>query len=206
MLSKAEEIDCLWTDELMQVVRENMDSDRERAWNAFGQIYRKYYNILWILCSHYCGDDSNADLVFGATWKKIWNSPSYNYKDKKVSFKVWMAKIAKRAWLDLQVKTILGSDAEIPEIQVEPIDYELVDEQESLNVNEKVLEEALRQLTDKEYDVLMTYMEYDTDKNKHIPDSVLAVLTTKYQTTPANLRQIKCRALKKVKDYIERRS
>jgi len=205
MLSKSEEMDCLWTDELMQVVRENKDLDREKAWNAFGKIYQKYISVLWTLCKHYCGDDGYADQVFEATWKKIWNSPKYDYKNNKVSFKVWMAKIAKRVWLDLRMKAVLRSNTEIPEISVEPKDYELVEEQEPLNVHEIVLEEALHQLSDKEYDVLMTYLEYDTDQKKHVPDSVLAILTTKYQTTPANLRQIKCRALKKVRDYIEKR-
>ena len=206
MLSKPEEMDCLWTDELMRVVRENMDSDRGKAWDAFGKIYHKYKTVLWMLCTRYCGDGGNADLVFEATWKKIWNSPTYDYKKYKVSFKTWMAKIAKRAWLDVQKTTILGADIVIPEISVEPKDFEFVEETESLNVDVVLLEEALAQLSPKEYDVLMRYIEYDTDQKKHIPDSVMAVLTTKYQTTPVNLRQIKCRALKKVKDYIEKRS
>ena len=205
MLNKSEEMECLWTDELMREVREYMDSERGKAWDAFGKIYQKYKNVLWMLCTHYCGDDVNADLLFGATWKKIWNSPLYDYNQYKVSFKVWMAKIAERTWLDLRKRTVLGSGTEIPEIPIEPKDCESVDEQESLDVDVRVLDEALHQLSDKEYDILMTYIEYDTDQKKHIPDSVLKVLTTKYQTTSANLRQIKCRALKKVKAYIEQR-
>jgi DNA-directed RNA polymerase sigma subunit (sigma70/sigma32) len=114
-----------------------------------------------------------------------------------------MAVIAKRAWSDIKKKAILGSDEEMKELSVEPEDFELVDTGEVPDMKVKVLEEALHQLTEKEYDVLMTYIEYDTDQKKHIPDNILAVLTTKYQTTVVNLRQIKCRALKKVKDYIE---
>ena len=198
-------MDCLWTDELMRVVRENRDSDSGKAWDAFGKIYHKYKNVLWMLCIHYCGDSGNADLVYGVTWKKIWNNPKYDYNQYKVSFKTWMAKIAERAWLDLRIKTFLGTNTEMAETLVEPNDFELVEDKESIDVNAIVLEEALRQLSDKEYDILMTYIEYDTDQKKHIPDHVLSVLTTKYQTTTANLRQIKCRALKKVKDYIEQR-
>lgn len=205
MLNKPVESECLWADDLMRVVRDNKDSDREVAWDAFGKIYQKYKSLLWTLCSYYCGDGVNADLVYEATWEKIWNSPKYDYKQYKGSFKVWLAKMAKWAWLDVRAKSVLGTDAEIPDIPVEPKDLELVEEHVPLNVNEILLEEALRQLSDKEYDILMTYLEYDTDQKKHIPDSVLAVLLTKYQTTPANLRQIKCRALKKVKDYIEKR-
>ena len=204
MLSKSEEMDCLWTDGQMRVVRENIDSDRETAWEAFGKIYQKYKGVLWQLCIHVCGDGGNADLVFEATWKKILNSPTYDYTIHKVSFKVWMAVIAKRTWLDIKKKAILGSDSEMTEPAVEPKDFEFVDESNDVaNMNQKVLEDALHQLNEKEYDVLMMYIEYDTDQKKHIPDSILAVLTKKYQTTAVNLRQIKCRALKKVKDYIE---
>ena len=45
MLSKSEEMDCLRADELMRAVRENMDSDREKAKTAFGEIYQKYKSI-----------------------------------------------------------------------------------------------------------------------------------------------------------------
>lgn len=203
MLSKSEEMDCLWADELMRAVRENMDSDREKAKTAFGEIYQKYKSILWMFCTHVCGDDGNADLVYEITWQKIWKNPTYDYNIYKVSFKAWMAVIAKRTWFDIKKKAILGSDEEMKELPVEPEDFELVDTGEVPDMKVKVLEEALHQLTEKEYDVLMTYIEYDTDQKKHIPDNILAVLTTKYQTTAVNLRQIKCRALKKVKDYIE---
>ena len=201
-MSRYEE-DCLWTDELMQVVRENMDLDRTKAWDAFGKIYHKYSGILWTLCIKICGDRGNADLVYETTWKKIWENPIYNYNEYKVSFKAWMSVVARRVWLDVQKKVVMASDAEMPDISVNPHEFEIVEEVEKPNFEKQVLEDALHQLNEKEYDVLMTYMEYDTDQKKHIPDNVLAVLTTKYQTTAVNLRQIKCRALKKVKDYIE---
>lgn len=203
MLSKSEEMDCHWTDERMQAVRENIDSDCEKAWKVFGEIYQKYKNFLWLLCVKICGDRSNADLVYEATWRKIWKSPIYDYNNHKVSFKSWMSIIARRAWLDVQKKIVLGSDAEMPEPAVNPKEFEIVEENEALDVQNQMLEEALHQLNEKEYDILMAYIEYDTDQKKHIPDNILAVLTTKYQTTAVNLRQIKCRALKKVKDYIE---
>ena len=205
MLGKSEEMDCLWTDEQMQSVRDNIDSDIGKAKEAFGKVFQKYHEALMILCVNVCGDNGYADLVFEITWKKIWNNPNYDYNTHKVSFKAWMSKIAQRAWLDIKLKAILGSDAKMPEPSVGPKEFELVDEVEIPNINEKLLEEALHQLTDKEYDILMTYIEYDTDEKKHIPDDVMKILTTKYQTTPANLRQIKCRSLKKVKDYIEQR-
>ena len=122
-----------------------------------------------------------------------------------MSFNTWMSKIANRAWLDIKTKAILGSDAEMPEIAVAPEDFDCDETEESISINEKLLEEALHQLSDKEYDVLLTYIEYDTDQKKHVPDQIIEALKTKYQTTSVNLRKIKSRALQKVKDYIDKR-
>ena len=73
MLSKSEEMDCLWTDEQMQSVRDNIDSDIGKAKEAFGKVFQKYHEALMILCVNVCGDNGYADLVFEVTWKKIWN-------------------------------------------------------------------------------------------------------------------------------------
>lgn len=206
MLSKSVEMDCLWTEKQMQEVCSYKDSDREKALEAYGKIYHKYYEDLYTLCRKVCGDDGSADLVFGKTWKKIWNKPEYNYQEYKTTFMVWASVIAKRTWLDLKSKMVLRTEFEIfPEIAVEAQEYEISEESELTNINEVLLEEALHQLTDKEYDILMTYIEFDTDQKKHVPDSIIKELTTKYQTTPANLRKIKSRSLKKVKDFIDSR-
>lgn len=196
--------ESLETDELMRTIRENKNSDREKALDAFGRIYQKYKDNLWRLCKKVCSDDGNADLVYEITWKKIWKSPIYDYKKYGVSFIVWMSVIARRAWLDIKVKTILGCDAELPEIAVAPDEFDYVETNEPVNINETLLEDALHQLSDKEYDILLTYIEYDTDQNKHVPSHIIEALLTKYQTTSVNLRKIKSRALQKVKEYIDR--
>ena len=203
MLDKNKDAECQEAHELMRVVREHKDTGEAKE--AFGKIYNKYKNDLWRLCQSVCGDDGNADLVFGATWKKILNSPIYDYNKYGVSFNTWMSKIANRAWLDIKAKAILGSDAEMPEIAVAPEDFDCDEADESISINENLLEEALHQLSEKEYDVLLTYIEYDTDQKKHVPDQIIEALKTKYQTTSVNLRKIKSRALQKVKDYIDKR-
>lgn len=201
---KSEEKDCLWADGLMKAVREK-GTDRDKAWDAFGKIYQKYMEALWTLCLNVCGNNGYADNVFGATWKKVWNSPLYDYNEHKVNFMTWLSAVAKRAWLDIKFKAVLGSDAEMPETSegAKEFEFEEYMEEELPTIHEAMLENALHQLTEKEYDVLMTYIEYDTDKKRHVPDSIINELRVKYQTTAVNLRQIKCRALKKVKDYIE---
>lgn len=205
MLSKCDEMDCLWTEKQMQKVRAYKDSDNEKAWEAFGNVYQKYNEALYTLCRNVCRDDGSAIIVCGETWKKIWNKPIYDYQGYKTTFMVWVSEIAKRTWLDIKLKSVLRTDFEnIPEIAVDAQEYEFEEDPDLPNINEDLLEEALHQLTDKEYDILMTYIEYDTDQKKHVPDRIIEELTTKYQTTPVNLRQIKSRSLKKVKAYIDK--
>lgn len=205
MLSKSDEMDCLWTEKQMQDVRAYKNSDEKKAWEALGKVYQKYNEALYTLCRTVCRDDGSAIIVCGETWKKIWNNPKYDYQGHKATFMSWASEIAKRTWLDLKLKTVLRIDAEkIPEYSVEAKEFEFEEDPELPNINEVLLEEALRQLTDKEYDILMTYIEYDTDQKKHVPDRIIEELTTKYQTTSVNLRQIKSRSLKKVKAYIDK--
>lgn len=206
MLRKCDEMDCLWAEMQMREVRAYKDSDRDKAREAFGKVYQKYQENLYTLCRKVCGDEGSADLVYGETWKKIWNKPEYDYQGYKTTFMVWASIIAKRIWIDLRQKTILRTDHEkFPDIPIEAHEYEIEENPELPNINEALLEEALHQLTEKEYDILMTYIEYDTDKKKHVPDRIIEELTAKYQTTPVNLRQIKSRSLKKVITYIDER-
>lgn len=59
----------------------------------------------------------------------------------------------------------------------------------------------LQTLSEKERDVLLTYMMYQ-DGNKHLPDEVTKLLCERYGTTSVNLRKIKQRTLEKVKTHI----
>jgi len=59
-------------------------------------------------------------------------------------------------------------------------------------------------LTDKEKDILLTYMQYESNDNKQLPRNILEQLKAKYDTTSVNIRQIKYRSLKKIKDFIEK--
>ena len=67
--------------------------------------------------------------------------------------------------------------------------------------NGPTVEEALKTLSDRDQDILRTYMMYE-DGKKHLPDGVFQHLLKKYNTTPENLRQVKGRSLKKIKDLV----
>src|SRR5271166_4594264 len=60
-------------------------------------------------------------------------------------------------------------------------------------------------LTDREEDVLRTtYHWYDpTKEHQKLPEAVLSSLAKRWNTTPDNIRQIRSRALRKLKDALE---
>ena len=193
---------CLEADEWMRVIRENLDSDKEKAKEAFGNIYSKYNAVLWWMCSKACGDRANADLVYDSTWKRIWNHPDYDFKRHGVEFVTWMARIAHNVWVDVKKKQVQMADDAIDDL----IQTEVGEEEEEVipSFNMMLIEGAMAELTEKERDILKTYIVYDTDKMKHVPSEVLDDLKERYQTTSVNLRKIKSRALEKVRDYISK--
>jgi len=69
----------------------------------------------------------------------------------------------------------------------------------------KLLDAALNLLSERDREILLTYFMYQ-EENKHLPDDVLEELSLRYSTTSANIRQIKKRALDKIKAYISQNS
>lgn len=203
MVGKIDRKDCLEAEELMRVIRENIDSDRQKAMKAFGKIYEKYCEVLWTVCVKVCGGNAVADKVFGETWKKILNHPNYDYTNNKVTIMTWLSRIAHNARLDILKKELPMFDYTIDDYLETEIGIEEEKDIE-LSFSAQLIEGALAELSEKERDILKTYILYDTDKKSHVPDEVLDELKERYQTTSTNLRQIKKRALSKVRDYIRK--
>jgi len=67
------------------------------------------------------------------------------------------------------------------------------------------LDDALRLLSERDREILLTCYMYKEDK-KHLPDEVINELSLRYSTTPANIRQIQKRSLEKLKAYISNNS
>lgn len=205
MLEKNKDAVCQEAHELMRVVREHSGTDEAKA--AFGKIYQKYWKTLWALCVKVCGQGAGADLVFEETWKRIWKHPDYDYDTHRTRFETWMSRIASRAACDIRIELTLG-DEELSKmnLSVSPVEYEVEGVQDAEpNLNLRLVEEAMAQLSEKESDILRTYIMYDTDSKRHVPDKILEELKTKYQTSNVNLRKIKSRALEKVRDYVNSR-
>jgi DNA-directed RNA polymerase sigma subunit (sigma70/sigma32) len=65
--------------------------------------------------------------------------------------------------------------------------------------------EALDSLSAKERDVLIVWAEYYRFGNKfqRLPDDISASLAEKWNTTPENVRQIRKRAIGKIRKHVE---
>ena len=143
-----------------------------------------------------------AKDVFMNTMMAVYqNSHTYNASKSKIT--TWISNIAKHEMFDL---LDVLKEKRIGEKTFVPLDDNLVisDVEEDINIEtpeKRALDEALQTLSEKERDILLTYMMYQ-DGNKHLPDEVMKFLCDRYATTSVNLRKIKQRTLEKVKSHI----
>jgi len=195
-----------YSDEDLLVLMSFQKENRTESEDAFRVFYNKYKDFLWSLCYSICTESKGlsegeelAKDVFNNTMMSIYES-SHTYDSQKSKVKTWMSRIAKNEMFDL----LKGESEHIP--LNEDIYYVSENENnneeniDSIPPKKRDLEKALNTLSEKEKDILLTYMQY-SDGNKHLPDEIISELCQRYATIPATLRQIKKRSLDKVKNY-----
>ena len=189
-------------EELMRTIS-NRDVILSRK--AFNIIYDRYKNFLWTLCSTVCNqmypsDTELAKDIFNNTSIAIYKN-AHSYDASKGKLSTWMSRIARNELIDYLHLYSNNCDAlKVPLEEAAKAVYS--DNLKSKpSVYEKAIDRALKSLKPREREILLTYMMYK-DGNKHLPDDVINSLCEKYQTTPANLRKIKQRALADVERHI----
>ena len=72
----------------------------------------------------------------------------------------------------------------------------------------KLIEQALETLSDREQDVVLETMYYYRygEEYQRLPNAVSAGLVMQLDTTPENIRTIRSRAMRKIKEYVEARA
>jgi len=193
-----------YSDEDLFVIMSFQEESEMEAQKAFRVFYDRYKSFLWNLCYRVCQNDEElAKDVFMNTMMAVYqNSHTYNASKSKIT--TWISIIAKHEMLDL---LDVLKEKRIGEKTFVPLDDNLAisdAEEEDISIEtpeKKALEEALQTLSEKEKDILLTYMMYQ-DGNKHLPDEVTEFLCDRYATTNVNLRKIKQRTLEKVKSHI----
>ena len=130
-------------------------------------------------------------------YAQIYVHPTYDPIRGKVS--TWISGIARNTAFDL-----LKEWNDHTQTTVEPIPEFSSEEDESTTSSplHLLLTQALEMLSDREKDILLTYLMYE-DGTKYLPGTVLQELCTRHGITADNARQIKSRAMKKLRQQIQ---
>jgi RNA polymerase sigma factor (sigma-70 family) len=207
---QCENVDVLtnYSNEELFLLMSYKDENEIEAQKAFSIFYNRYKESLWTLCYSICRNcktNENNELakdLFQNTMISIYTYGN-TFDPQKSKVTTWMSRIAKNEFyqllcgikedrLDEKMEFFLSESAANEEIEA---DFE------NQSPEQKALEEAIKSLSEREQEVLLTYIMYE-DGNKQLPPEMRQHLIDKYATTQQNIQQIKSRALKKIKDHI----
>ena len=207
VLKNEKQTETSYSDEDLFVLMSYRKENEKEAQEAFRIFYERYKRLLWSLCYSVCTklDLENgkelAHYVFNSTMMAIYKHPTYDSRKSKLS--TWMSKIAYNEALDF-IKEHSMNDGKNISLN-EEITEDIPDKEDYIidfdTPQKKILNDALNMLSERDREILLTCYMYQ-EENRHLSDEVLGELTEKYSTTSDNIRQIKKRALDKVKAYI----
>lgn len=186
---------------------------------AFEEFHRRFkrfiYGMAIKVTAHLPNSDELRDAVFQNTLISV-----YKYSDTfscqgetnseiiKTRIHGWLVSIAKRELLALfKGQQIIIETEELTNEMLGRTDRMEEESSTELSYNEKIVEESLKLLKERDQHIFMTYWLYyekgEGDQAKNLPTEVLEELAAKYETTPENIRQIISRSKKKVFEYLK---
>jgi RNA polymerase sigma factor (sigma-70 family) len=197
--------------DLLALMGRKENPDLARA--AWGDFYSRHIKFLYGVCFRAYGQRLGAhgveDLV-ADTFRRVYThgAPTYQsdvLENSEVQLRRvqgWLTKIAERLACD----TLAGCRLE--RIHFEQEEWQDVPEKAEEHVSEitaYVCRAMQLTLTEREEDVLRTTFHCHDPAKDHqkLPEAVLSNLAKRWQTTPDNIRQIRSRALRKLKDALE---
>lgn len=96
------------------------------------------------------------------------------------------------------LKKAMEEQDDVEEIENENVQDELPPIEEM-----KVINTVLSTLDERDSEIFNTYLEFEV-RNKKMPRQQIKLLCDRWGTTPDNLRQIKSRVIKKIRDFVKR--
>ena len=201
--------------------------DPDGAWSlpAFEEFYSRYIQYVWKVCADVGEQLSCAawveDVVLETFQRAQKNSAQFSFPKCPVEeegnvIKAWLGQIAHNRLCDYWRKS--RRERTISEEKWEALAETVTDGDVpdgtavgSDPVNEKRLariEEAMATLSDREAHVLRVTSQFHRHGKKfqRLPNVVVEELASSLNTTPENLRKIRERARRKVRQYVEERS
>lgn len=208
--------------ELLAYMALYQEDEPQEAEEAFNEFYNRYCRFVTAVVAKNCPEGSAyydesliTATVHNTFYKAYFRAETFELggeaEEVKVErrIKAWLSAIAKNELRQLLKTTIPylnyhkfteddnGTEpAELPAY---------LREDEPTSLERDSIHRALASLPEREQEVLLTYMRFQ-DGKKQLPTEELERLATFYDTTSDNLRQIKFRAFKRVKDFIRANS
>lgn len=200
-------------------------ADKDRAWvnAAVQEFYDRHKDYLWKTCADVAenlGCDAWVEDVFQDTFHCAWKTagkfefPECPKDDEDNVVKGWLGQIARNLLCDRWRKTRYErtrTDAQWAAL-AEKMTAARVDsaEEPTLPKDEpeaRQLDEAMETLTDREAHVLRVTSQFHRlgKKFQRLPNGIVDELAETFNTTPENLRKIRERAKRKVRQYVEER-
>ncbi|TAJ13756.1 sigma-70 family RNA polymerase sigma factor [Marinilabiliaceae bacterium JC017] len=190
------------------------DDDRKAAEEAFAIIYGHYKNFLYTVIKKACSawsmyGEELEKSVFQNTFTTIFLKADQFFEldelppDKQVKrLKAWISKIACN-----EMQMLLRQLREEKEKMVCSDNLSFIGDTPTSDkapdsTKIKLIKKALESLSEKDRDVLITYISYQ-DGNKKLPSAEIQRLSKIWKVHPDSLRQIRKRALDKVKKFVE---
>lgn len=192
------------------------ENDPESAQLAWAEFFERHWRYLLGVCRGSYGlslgdlgvEDLVKDTFIRVYQKAATFTPAVTggVDVRRQRVRAWLGKVANRLFLASwrQECRVISIDELIAE-GIEPAVREGADpEDHPSNPRLELVRLALATLTPREHEVLVaSYAWYDSTQGCHrMPDSELAALAAKYQTTPVNIRKIRSRAKEKMEQYI----
>ena len=193
------------------------EADPVAAREAWEQFYVRHVRYLYAVCmrAYGCmvGDAGVADLVAETFHRAYEHAGTFRPVDGddgdllRRRTRAWLGRIAQRLFQTLlrtrgRVATVRLSQEHWQNVAAEPPE---IPAGEGASPRIRQVREAIARLTGREQTVLRVTMQWyrpDMD-NQRMPEAVVAELAESLQTTPENLRQIRRRALRKIRQFLQ---
>lgn len=200
------------------------DSDPAWALAAFEEFYDRHKNYLWKVCAD-VGQQLSCSAwiedVFHETFQRAqkhagrFKFPVCPAEEEDNVIKAWLGRIAQNRLCDYWRKsrrectrTAEEWEALDEEVLGEVSGEDVPTETTSAGSNRKaLLDEAMETLSERDAHVLRVTSQFHRhgQKFQRLPNAVVDELASTLNTTPENLRKIRERARKKVRQYVEAR-
>ena len=205
----------LSVEDLLLIISEQ-EVNRKYAEDAFRELYWRFAEKLENgvrahLKSRNIQDMDMVNAVVSNVFKDVFLDPlKFSYdpeqdKSEETKFRAWLYKIARNESADLIRASIQHKKLNVVGIEDNIVEqYAYIEiEEEVLQGNRKLLEQALATLSERDRHILLTCFDY-YEEGRNTPSNVLDELCEYWGTTRENIRQRKKRSLDKVKKEMER--